>query len=117
MNQATEVSGLQIAGILNEAAAETEPSQPVETIQIAGLINVAGALNGYQLSLVGNDVKTSLVGLQVAGLFNWADRVRGIEIGLINVCREMSGIQIGLINIIREGPLPFSPIVNASFSF
>ena len=54
-------------------------------------------------------------GIQIAGLFNSAQSVRGIQIGLINVTRELSGLQIGLVNYIRESPVPILPIINLKF--
>ncbi len=54
-------------------------------------------------------------GIQVAGLYNGAESVRGIQIGLINVTRELSGLQIGLVNYIRESPVPILPIINLKF--
>ena len=78
----------------------TEGGSGAKGIQLAGLMNInLGDIDG----------------IQIAGLFNGADSVRGIQIGLINVAQKLSGLQIGLVNYIRESPVPFLPIINLKF--
>ena len=44
-----------------------------------------------------------------------ADEVEGFQLGLVNYTRRMRGIQVGVVNIIRDSPLFFWPITNAYF--
>lgn len=99
---------------------------------------------GFQLSVVRNDVKDDMSGVQVglyntigsgqllglqAGLFNEANSLRGIQAGLVNLAGEVQGFQIGLINraetmvgyqvglinVIRDAELQFCPVLNIGF--
>ena len=109
-----------------------------------GLWGRAIYFEGFQASLLRNDVKDSLSGLQIGlyntvvggqllglqvGLFNEVSTMRGMQVGLINLGGEvqgfqvglinrtetMFGYQIGLINVIRDAELSFFPIANIGF--
>lgn len=83
-------------------------------------IGVGGLVNYYSEEgagiLVGGVVNYSpvLKGLQV-GAFNISSYASGLQIGAINYTKKLRGIQIGVINCVEEGPLPFMPVINASF--
>ncbi|MFW5729738.1 MAG: LA_2272 family surface repeat-containing protein, partial [Spirochaetota bacterium] len=49
------------------------------------------------------NVAEEVTGAQVAGILNTAKKVRGVQVGLINISDQMYGVPIGLINIVREG--------------
>ena len=99
---------------------------------------------GFMLSILRNDVKDQLTGVQVGlynscvqadlfggqlGLWNEADTLRGVQVGLVNVggniqgfqvglinrAEELYGFQVGLVNIIRDAEIPFCPFVNIGF--
>ena len=42
-------------------------------------------------------------GAQVAGVFNYAKKLRGVQIGLINVSDTSDGYSIGLLNLVKQG--------------
>lgn len=93
-----DVSGLQISGIF-------------------GGFNKAGNLNGAQIAgiLLGVNLANNTKGIQIATLYNQAEKIKGIQIGFVNVCKQMTGVQIGLANVIKESRVPFLPVVNARF--
>lgn len=99
---------------------------------------------GFMLSLIRNDVKDELSGVQCGiynsarqadlfgaqfGLWNEAGSLRGIQcglvntvgqgeglqIGIINRAEEMYGLQIGIVNVIRDAELQFCPVLNIGF--
>ena len=49
------------------------------------------------------------------GLVNVCDSGAGLQLGLWNQARTFAGVQIGLCNVVSDGPVPFLPLVNASF--
>lgn len=102
------------------------------------------SFEGIQISLLRNDVKDRCAGFQIGcynsigsgemlglqiGLWNEANALRGIQVGLVNVTGETQGLQVGLINraesmygyqvglvnVIREAELQFLPIINIGF--
>lgn len=93
-----EVNGLQISGII-------------------GGINIAGNVHGAQISgaYLGINLAKDVQGVQIGTIYNQADAMEGVQLGLVNVCKKMQGVQIGLVNVIQESKLPFFPIINASF--
>ena len=91
----TAPGAFQAAGILNVA-----PKGRVNT-QFAGIINHAHK-SAFQAAGIANTADT-LLGVQVAGIFNRAGQARGAQIGLINFAREIKGVQLGLINLSQYG--------------
>jgi hypothetical protein len=92
----------------------------VRGAQIA-LASRADALDGFQVGLVNvcldldaPAAASDMNGAQI-GLVNVCDSGAGLQLGLWNQARTFSGVQLGLCNVITEGPVPFLPIVNASF--
>jgi hypothetical protein len=85
------------------------------------LASRADSLEGFQIGAVNVclDLDASprtgeMNGAQI-GLVNVCDSGAGLQLGLWNQARTFAGVQIGLCNVITEGPVPFLPIVNASF--
>ena len=117
VNITGNLEGVQLGGLwggVNIAHAE------VTGLQFAGILwgfNRAGSLHGGQIAGVfaGINIADSTDGFQLATLYNQATRMHGLQLGLVNVCRQASGVQIGLVNVIRQSELPFLPIVNARF--
>ena len=119
-----DVLGIQLAGLANRAGGFAEG------LQIAGIANLGRdmpGLVGGQLSVFYNSANR-LEGVQIGllnyagdvqgaqiGFINGATSVRGLQIGLFNAAKRLDGVQIGLSNYIEESPLRWFPIVNASF--
>ena len=98
-------AGLQIAGFGNR-------SRRFAGLQIAGFVNRTDDLDGLQIGLV--NVSDGLDGVQV-GLVNVCGAGAGFQLGLWNHARSFAGVQVGLCNVISESPVPFLPLLNASF--
>jgi len=111
------MSGAQISGIW---AGANFANGDVTGLQLAGIIvgiNKAGNLDGIQIAgiLLGVNLAQNTNGIQLATLYNQAEEMKGLQIGIVNVCKQMRGVQIGVVNIIKESKLPFFPIINAGF--
>ena len=109
-------AGFQVGGIYNHVA------DSVKGVQVAGVANFARRkLSGVQIAGVGNFSNKETGGVQIAGVFNYSKKLRGVQIGLINVADTSAGYSIGLINIIIKGyhKLSFSTneIVNVNAAF
>jgi hypothetical protein len=105
------VSGLQLSGLINRT------TKPIEGVQIAGLTNWSNdAFTGLQLSGAINQARGFARGVQIAGALNAAygnldgvqigtfniGKVRGLQLGVINISADTEGTQIGIINIARR---------------
>ena len=71
-------------------------------VQIAGVAAVSGGDTGVQISGVANVTRGRLRGAQI-GLVNVAGRSDGMQIGLVNVARGGRGGAFGLVNIVPGG--------------
>ena len=90
--------GFQVSGIYNHV------SDSVKGMQAAGVVNFARRkLNGVQVAGVGNVSNKETSGVQIAGVFNYSKKLKGVQIGLINIADTSEGYSIGLINIIAKG--------------
>ena len=109
---ADDLRGLQLGGyaeadrVLGGQVALAARADAVDGFQ-AGLVNVC-------LDLDASPRAGEMRGAQI-GLVNVCDSGAGLQLGLWNQARTFAGVQIGLCNVISEGPVPFLPIVNASF--
>ena len=107
----TSLQGLQLAGLINRT------TRPIEGAQIAGLSNWANeSFTGLQVAGGINQTRGAARGVQIAGALNAAygnldgvqigafniGKVRGLQLGLINVSADTQGTQIGVINIARR---------------
>jgi len=91
-------TGMQVGGIYNHV------SDSVQGLQTAGIANFARRkLSGVQIGGVANFSNKETNGVQIAGVFNYSKKLKGLQIGLINVADTSSGVSIGLINIIVKG--------------
>ena len=92
------VYGIQMAGLYNQAGAG------VTGMQAAGICNYAKqTVNGMQLAGIANINNGTITGLQAAGIFNYTKRLKGVQLGLINIADTSEGYSIGLITIVRKG--------------
>jgi hypothetical protein len=109
-------AGFQVGGVYNHVA------DSVRGVQAAGVANFARRkLSGVQLAGAGNVSNKETDGVQIAGVFNYSRKLRGVQIGLINIADTSEGYSIGLINVIIKGyhKLSFSAneIVNVNAAF
>ena len=88
--------GVQVAGIGNNV------NRDGEGVQVGGIYNVNRGNGQTQIATITNTAD-DIQGSQVSLFFNKANRVSGVQIGLINVCDTTSGGSIGLINIVKRG--------------
>jgi len=71
------------------------------------------AVSGVQIS--GINLFTGKVrGVQI-GVINITEKVKGVQIGVINYARELKGVQIGLINIAENALMPMLPVADFKF--
>jgi hypothetical protein len=119
-----DVTGLDLLGL----ASLTRGNQT--GLQLSFYDWVRGDLTGWQLGIFANDVEGWARGFQSAGIANRAgkgtgfqfaavlnrtQRMRGLQISLVNWTDELEGFQLGLININRKGPIPFLPLFNFGY--
>lgn len=96
-NGAKHLHGLQVAGVSNHA------DTVQNAVQVAGVTNTMRSGRAQvQIAGVGNTADT-LAGAQVSGLFNYAEVLHGVQIGIVNVAREHKGVQLGLLNFSKQG--------------
>ena len=110
-----EINGFQGAGVFNIAAG------PVRGAQLAGVFNIADQVQGSVQAAGTFNMASKVQGIQMAGIFNTAESVDGMQIGLINITGELRGLQIGLINISNNGvdslSYVYMPAVDTSFVY
>ncbi len=91
-------NGFQVGGVYNHVA------DSVKGVQAAGVANFARKkLSGVQIAGVANISNKETRGAQIAGVLNYSKRLKGLQIGLINIADTSDGYSIGLINIILKG--------------
>lgn len=89
---------LQLAGVFNLVGGT------MTGLQFAGVNNRAlDTVRGVQLAGFINKAEGQVSGLQIAALNNEAHKLKGVQIGLVNVADTSEGASIGLINIIGNG--------------
>jgi len=84
----------------------------IGAVNVAAFDGNAGA-DAFQIGVLYN-YADSLNGVQI-GLINHAGYVKGLQLGLMNFAGNMVGVQIGLVNVIDSKDFPFVPILNARF--
>lgn len=97
-NLTTGNSKSQLAGTYNVTARNVTGWQAAGILNFAGK-NVHGAQTAGILNFAGKEVR----GVQIAGVLNYATKVRGAQIGLINVSDSASGVPIGLFSVVLKG--------------
>ncbi|HEY8893506.1 MAG TPA: STN and carboxypeptidase regulatory-like domain-containing protein [Niastella sp.] len=76
----------------------------VRGLQAATIVNFAHKqVSGAQISAIGNFANRELNGVQISPIINYSKKLRGVQIGLINICDTSAGYSIGLINIVFKG--------------
>lgn len=59
------------------------------------------------LATIGGSLVGNFSGLMIAGIRNYADAGKGLQISVFNSCSKLKGFQIGLINKNQKRTLPF----------
>jgi hypothetical protein len=94
-------------------------SEEVQGLTVGGLGVGGEALKGVQLALGTVIVPKGgrMIGF-AASAFNYIRGTQtGLSIGIVNYCWRLKGVQIGLVNIVRDNPkyLKILPLINANF--
>lgn len=113
LHESPGLSGLQFSLINNGAFR-------ADGFQVALGMNMAGALTGGQIAFIRNKAIYAR-GFQF-GLYNGAQELRGLQIGLLNMVElNLTGLQIGLVNVVnwekksRTDTFRVLPLVNAGW--
>lgn len=108
------VNGMEVGGLFNINKQDTRYFQlagifnltggNVTGVQLAGIHNRSlDTVRGAQLSFFSNKAENQLSGIQLSALHNETRRLKGVQIGLVNVADTSQGVSIGLLNIVRNG--------------
>lgn len=91
-------TGLQASGIYNHVG------DSMKGAQFAGIANFTKRrMGGFQAAGIANVSGCEVSGVQVAGIVNYTRKLKGLQLGLINICDTSDGYSIGLINIVVKG--------------
>ncbi|WP_315821980.1 LA_2272 family surface repeat-containing protein [Paraflavitalea speifideaquila] len=101
-----EVNGLSISlgGLMGK-------SLRVRGLSINGVMSEAAEMTGLHITITQNR-SDSFKGVIITGVTNRAIKGRGLQIGLVNMCKDLKGIQLGLWNM---NPKRSLPLINWSF--
>lgn len=93
------ITGLQLSGFANVAL------DSVAGIQGSGFANIAdGDVSGIQASGFANITTGTQSGVQASGFFNYARRLNGVQVGVVNVADTVErGIPVGFLSFVRHG--------------
>ena len=75
-------------------------------INVSAVLNHSSTMNGLSISGISN-YHYSFNGILIAGLRNKTTKGRGLQIALLNRCKEGKIVQIGLLNKIGKRTTPF----------
>jgi len=92
------MQGLQLGGFFNVAGKD------VRGVQASGFANVGClTVRGLQIAPHFNVAVKEMNGLQLSAGVNYARKLKGVQIGLVNIADTSEGYSIGLINIVHKG--------------
>jgi hypothetical protein len=104
-----KLQGLEVGLAANIVTGE------VNGIQAASLFNATGSsLTGLQLAGGFNGVRGHTTGLQLALGMNYAERLTGMQVSLINVGGDVDGVQVGVINVARKVRGVMAGVINVA---
>lgn len=93
-----DLKGSQISGFANVIGGT------VEGMQISGFTNVvAEEVTGAQIVAGVNVASEEMNGVQIGGLFNYAKKLNGVQIGLFNYADTSTGYSLGFLSFVRKG--------------
>ena len=87
--------GMQLSLFMNDARQGLSGSQ----LNLSGLNMAAQGIDGTQIAGIMNNAGGLTNGLQISGLLNIAQDIKGAQISYINLARSSDGAQAGFINI------------------
>ena len=90
------IRGVQGTGFVNVA------TRGVHGAQLSGFVNYTHHLKGLQATGFVNVASGDVQGAQLAGFINYAHHVKGAQIGLFNVADSIDGVPIGLVSVVRK---------------
>jgi len=105
----------QVSGFSNFVLGKTQGSQlagfsnismhDAIVTQLAGFSNVTvGNTKGTQVAGFTNITTKDLEGVQVSGFFNYARKLKGVQLGFINYCDSVEkGVPIGFVSVVKKG--------------
>lgn len=96
---------------LSISLADISPTYITNGLQVNGFGYFGNVLNGIGINGIVSGYD-SFNGLQISGIYSYANKGKGIQIGLFNKAKKMKGIQIGLWNKIGKRGFP---LINFSF--
>jgi hypothetical protein len=92
------MQGIQTTGFMNITG------KSLVGLQAAGFLNIVGkSMKGIQAAGFANIAGKDVKGLQAAGFLNYARKVKGWQIGIVNIADTVSGGTIGIFNFVRKG--------------
>lgn len=108
----TSVAGGDFAGL--QLGTVSYVGGNLDGLQV-GVVNYAGIRARVgQLGVI-NHAGEGVIGFQAGGV-NYAGHgpthVQGLQLGLVNYADRLDGAQVGVINVSRRGGLPIMPVVN-----
>ena len=90
---ADEARGVQVGGLY-------AGSGPLVGAQVSGLLSWAnGDARAAQVTGLVAVVGGHLEGVQASGIFNWAERLDGVQVSTVNVAGDAAGVQVGVVNV------------------
>ena len=119
-------AGNKLSG-LNDSVYRNDTPDVIKGVSLsAGGVLSPGDVDGFSLNgglcFISNfkgvvvtgaeNINESFKGVEIGGLLNRSALGRGVQVGLLNVCKHLKGIQIGLWNVNSKRSLP---IVNWAF--
>ena len=103
--------GMQIAGISNLNGKAGEGAQ------LSGIVNISqGKRSKFQAAGLVNISTESVEGVQLSGFLNYAKRLNGFQLSLINIADTVErGVPLGLISVVKNGYYAFEIEANEAF--
>jgi len=87
-----------------QASVGANIAQQLEGVQATVGANIASRIRGAQASVGANIVYEEVTGIQTAVGPNWTPALQGAQASLVNVAGKVRGAQIGLVNV-SSGPI------------
>ena len=114
--------GFQLSGIANTIENDQQDSMAMEGFQLSGIRNKTyGNVEGVQMAGLINVAKGDVNGVQASAIFNRAKKVKGVQIGFVNIADTVDGYCIGFVNIVKKGYhtlcLSTNEVFNTNISF
>jgi len=112
-NHALNSKGIQISGIGNITVKHARgvmvggifnSTRNMDGVQIAGIANVnVKRSSGVQIAPIANVTAREMKGIQISAMVNLAQRLKGTQIGIVNIADTSDGYSIGFFNFILHG--------------